>query len=135
MRYPERRQHIRILTLKNFAKFLAVVAVFFAGLSIEYINRDPHDDYGRLVRKEIPRNDDVRPQPQVVTEGPVVADETAADPMLLAPAARQQEFLSTTTVTPVVPAEPPPGTIVIRRAHEAPKRQPILAGGIFKQRE
>jgi hypothetical protein len=134
MRYPERRQHIRILTLKNFAKFLGIVAVFFAGLSIEYINRDTRDDYGRLVRKEIPRNDDVRPQPpQVVTEGPVVADQTAADPLLLAPAARQQEFLSTTAVTPVVPAEPPQGTIVIRRAHEAPKQQPILAGGIFKQ--
>lgn len=135
MRYPERRQHIRILTLKNFAKFLAIVAVFFAGLSIEYINRDTRDDYGRLVRKEIPRNDDVRPQPpQVVTEAPVVADQTAADPLLLAPAARQQEFLSTATVTPVAPpAEPPQGTIVIRRAHEAPKQQPILAGGIFKQ--
>jgi hypothetical protein len=138
--YPERRRHRRILTLKNFAKALVLLVVFLAGLSVEVSLRDSSGDYGRLMQKDMPRNNDIRPQPPVVTEAPV-ADQTAADPMLLAPAAREQEFLSTgttttttTTATTTTATTPPLPSITIRRASESSK-PPVLAGGIFKQQQ
>jgi hypothetical protein len=135
---PERRKHRRILTLKNFKRVLVLLVVFLAGLSIEVSTRTSPGDYGRLVKREIPRSDDIRPQPPaVVTEAPV-ADQSAADPMLLEPGARAQEFLSTTTTAtttttaaPVTVAGDASG-ITITRARDVPKR-PVLAGGIFKQ--
>ena len=141
---PERRKHRRILTLKHFKWVLILLVVFLAGLSIEVSTRTAPGDYGRLVKKEIPRSDEIRPQPPaVVTEAPV-ADHSAADPMLLEPGARAQEFLSTTTTVPPAPIVQTPGNgqgvsvagdtsgITITRARDVPKR-PVLAGGIFKQ--
>src|SRR5262245_19188751 len=133
--YPERRKHRRILTLKNFARALVLLAVFFAGLSIEVATRSTPGEYGRLVKRDLPQTDDIRPQPATpVVEAPV-EDQTAADPMLLAGAAREQEFLATkASVTPAtIPApEAPPTGIVITRTRDLPQRQPVLAGGIFK---
>jgi hypothetical protein len=142
--YPERRKHRRILTLKHFKWALILVVVFLAGLSIEVSTRTTPGEYGRLVKKEIPRSDDIRPQPPaVVTEAPV-ADQSAADPMLLEPGVRAQEFLSTTTTVPPAPIAQTPGNgqavivagdasgITITRTRDAAKR-PVLAGGIFKQ--
>jgi len=140
---PERRKHRRILTLKHFKGALILLVVFLAGLSIEVSTRTTPGDYGRLVNKEIPRSDDIRPQPPaVVTEAPV-ADQSAADPMLLEPGARAQEFLSTTTVPPApivqtsgngqgVTVAGDASGVTITRARDVAKR-PVLAGGIFKQ--
>ena len=132
----ERRKHRRILTLKNFRRFVVLLVVFLAGLSIEISTRST-GDYGRIMQKEIPRNQDIRPQPPPPVVAPPVAEQPSADPLLLAPAARQQEFLSTTT-TPTPPATSDvrvvgdSSGITIQRASETPKR-PVLAGGIFKQ--
>jgi len=135
---PERRKHRRILTLKHFKWALLLLVVFLAGLSVEVSTRTSPGEYGRLVKKEIPRSDDIRPQPPaVVTEAPV-ADQSAADPMLLEPGARAQEFLSTTATTPPAPPRSDvtvagdTSGITITRSRDVAKR-PVLAGGIFKQ--
>ncbi len=149
----ERRKHRRIITLKNFGRLLIVMILLFAVLSIDFSGRrGMPGQYGRIVSNEIPRHEAIEPHPQVVTEAPVT-DQTAADPLLLAPAAREQEFLSTTTWrtdNPICPGRQdcPPSTIETRgsgvnivgdsggvnivRAGEHAK-QPVLAGGIFKQ--
>ena len=136
---PERRSHPRIFTLKNFARFLVLAVVFLAGLSLEVSMRDHSGDYGRLVNKEIPHNHEIRPKPQPIVEAPPVADQAAADPLLIDSAAREQEFLSTTTTQTTTTARAANVTIagdtagiVIRRSSEVPKR-PVLAGGIFTQ--
>jgi hypothetical protein len=135
---PERRKHRRILTLKNLKRAVVLLVVFFAGLSIEVATRQTTGEYGRIMDKGMPHTDDIRPRPPApVTEAPV-ADQTAADPMLVAPAARQQEFLSTASVAPQaglkpdLTGEPAPSGIVITRTRDVPKRAPVLAGGIFK---
>ena len=135
---PERRKHRRILTLKNLKRAVVLLVVFFAGLSIEVATRQTPGEYGRLVKSEMPRTDDIRPHPPApVTEAPV-ADQTAADPMLVVPAAREQEFLSTASAAPVRPTAPnvtvsgDTAGITITRTRDLPKRGPVLAGGIFK---
>ena len=137
----ERRRHRRILTLKNFKRFVVLLVVFLAGLSIEISTRS-NGDYGRIMQKAIPHNQDIRPQPPPVATAPPVADQTVPDPMLIAPAAREQAFLSTASATPPPMITQGAGSdvrvvgdssgITIQRASEAPKR-PVLAGGIFKQ--
>jgi hypothetical protein len=144
----ERRKHRRILTLKNFCWAFGVFAVIVIALSFDlFARRDAPGEYGRLVGTELPRNAPITPRPQVVTEAPV-DDQTAADPLLLAPAAREQEFLSTTHTTPVpataasaaaietrgsgVNIVGDSGGVTIVRGAEGAKR-PVLSGGIFKQ--
>jgi hypothetical protein len=143
---PERRRHRRIFTIRNFVRLLLLGVVFLAGLSVEVTMRDHSGDYGRLVNKEIPQNKDIQPRPQPVVEAPPkpVADQSAADPLLLDSAAREQEFLSTASITPQPPSVTTVGTgnavsvqgdpsgITIVRSKDVPKR-PVLAGGIFKQ--
>jgi hypothetical protein len=147
----ERRQRRRILTLKNFRWVLVVVVVFLLAVSFDLSTRGASTtDYGRLYRDHIKRGEDVKPRPPIVAEAPPVPDQTAADPLLLAPAAREQEFLSTTQQRPVamgtvatVPVVTrgssdgvnivgDSGGVVIVRGSENAKR-PVLAGGIFKQ--
>lgn len=146
----ERRRHRRILTLKNFAWFAGALAIIFVILSFDIFTRGGGaGDYGRLMNRRLPP-EDVHPRPQqVVTEAPPVPDQTAADPLLLAPAAREQEFLSPQKPAPVVvqaTATPVVTTqgggrgvsivgdgegVVIVRGSDA--KRPTLAGGIFKQ--
>src|SRR5258706_3683561 len=96
----ERRQHRRIVTLKNFGLFMVFVVIVYAGLSVDDLLRRSSAGDGRLMRQGAV-HDDVRPPVQVVTEAPV-SDETSVDPLLMAPAAREQEFLSTAPpATPV----------------------------------
>jgi hypothetical protein len=147
----ERRQHRRILTLKNLRWVLGVVAVFLLVVSFDFSTRGKSTaDYGKLYRDHIKRTEDVKPRPPIVVEAPAVHDQIAADPLLLAPAAREQEFLSTTEHRPVamgtvatVPVVTrgssggvnivgDSGGVVIVRGGDNAKR-PVLAGGIFKQ--
>ena len=146
----ERRQHLRILTLKNFRWVLVVVVVFLIAVSLDLTTRGaPSADYGRLYQKHIKPREEVTPRPAIVTEAPPVPDQTAADPLLIAPAAREQEFLSTEPQRPTpiaastVPVETrgsgngvnivgDSGGVVIVRSSENAKK-PVLAGGIFKQ--
>jgi len=145
----ERRQHRRIVTLKNFGWLLAGLVVVFIGLTIDRHTRA--DGFGRIMDRQIAPNDDIRPTPQVITEAPPVPDQNSADPLLLASAAREQEFLSTTPATPAPPApvaaaqitpmsatgsgsvsivQDASGVTIVR--HGDAKR-PVLSGGIFKQ--
>jgi hypothetical protein len=122
---------------RKYALSLALLAVVIAAVSVSIPRREPAPDYGRLMKNQIARNDDIRRQPPPVIATPVT-EQPAADPLLVLPAAREQEFLS---VEPV--AAPPPSRssvnivgnssgITIVRSADAPKR-PLLAGGIFKQ--
>lgn len=147
---PERRQHRRILTLKNMRWVVGVLVLFLVAVSLDLsIRGAPTTDYGRLYRKHIKPGVDVKPRPPIVVEAPPVPDQTAADPLLIAPAAREQEFLSTTADRPVamgtvatvpiiargsgdgVSIVGDSGGVVIVRGSDA--KRPVLAGGIFKQ--
>lgn len=95
-RIPERRQRVRIVTLKNFGKatIVAIVVLIAANLLSE-ARRTRRDDYGRLFGKQVPKAETITPRKvEIVTEAAPVEDHTAADPLLLAPAARETEYLA-----------------------------------------
>jgi len=101
--------------------------------------------YGRLFSKQVPSQPEIAPRKiEVVREAQPVPDQTAADPLLLASAAREQ-YLGVNTppappnVAPPIPVPAssdvaivsgPNGVTIVRG--EA-KRQPALSGGIFRQ--
>jgi hypothetical protein len=52
--YPERRQHIRIVTLRNFAWFTMAFLLVFAAISLRSELRGRHmHDYGRLTPQQV----------------------------------------------------------------------------------
>src|SRR5262249_2108098 len=132
--FIERRKHRRIVPLKSFRRFLILLVVCLAGLSIEVSTRS-NGDFGRLMQKEIPRNQDIRPQPPPITTTAPITEQPP-------PVAPQEQYLAVTPVTPAtttaalstsdVHVVGDSSGIVIQRSSEAPKR-PVLAGGIFKQ--
>ena len=92
-RYPDRRRHVRVLTLKNFGWAMLVLVVGFAVISIrsEFTNSDPKPgQYGRLYDHEVLPVAEQAPPEVVREEGQPVDDQDAADPMLVQPAARAQ---------------------------------------------
>ena len=132
-RIPERRQRVRIVTLKNFGKatIVAIVVLIAANLLSE-ARRTRRDDYGRLFGKQVPKAETIAPRKvEIVTEAAPVEDHTAADPLLLAPAARETEYLA--VQQPV--AAPPPDASRVAVSGDAsgvivvngPKH--VLAGG------
>lgn len=107
----DRRQHRRILTLKNFAWAMAIAVAAFAGITIEANLRRSKGDsgFGSLYRGQLPEPAKVK-TPEIITEAPV-PDATAADPMLVGASAREQllradsnvsSVTATTTPAPVV---------------------------------
>ena len=153
----DRRQRRRILTIKNCAMTMLGVAVVFASISIySQARRVKAADYGRLFgsqvgapTRDVPRN------VEVVHEGSV-ADQSAPDPMLVAPAAREQLLMAKSNVDPtpaspnqvtpapivVVPANPNArettivgdgNGIVVAKPASSTAAHPVLSGGIFKQ--
>src|SRR5437764_13437991 len=71
---------------------LVLLLALMAGLSARISRRKPADDYGRLMKTQIARSNNIRRQPPPVIATPVT-EQTSADPLLIAPAAREQEFL------------------------------------------
>jgi hypothetical protein len=146
----DRRQSRRILTLRNCAISMLAIAVVFASISIyNEKRRGAAGEYGRLFRSQVPAaNDGVARKTDVVSEGPV-SDQSAPDPMLVAPAAREQLLVAntntttqvtTTTIAPQVLASAGHGTTIVGDADgvkivKAPTTStaPVLSGGIFKQ--
>jgi len=144
----DRRAHKRILTLRNVRNALVVIAVLFLAVTIQSDLRHPKSgEYGRLFSKQVPGQDEIaRPRQDVIREAPV-PDQTAADPLLLAPAAREQYLGVDGNLSPAgEPAlrqEPPahsdlaivsgPNGVTITRAKSQPPQQPTLSGGIFRQ--
>jgi hypothetical protein len=148
----DRRQRRRILTIRNCAISMLSVAVIFAAISI--YNERYHgtaEEYGRLFGKQVAvPNEGIARKTDVIKEGPV-ADQTAPDPMLVAPAAREQILMANTNVAaaPVAVAPPTPpigdvrghGTTIVGdgngvtvvKATTTTESRPVLSGGIFKQ--
>ncbi len=155
----DRRQGRRILTIRNCAISMLSIAVVFASISIyNEKRRGGAGEYGRLFGSQVPAaNDGVARKTDVVSEGPV-SDQAAPDPMLVAPAAREQLLVANTktnttqaTTTTIAPVTAPTPQVFASAAHgttivgdadgvkivKAPStttaQQPVLSGGIFKQ--
>lgn len=132
-RIPERRQRVRIVTLKNFGKaaIVAIVCLIAANLLSE-ARRPKRDDYGRLYGKQIPKAETMAPRKvEIVTEAAPVEDHAAADPLLLAPAAREAQYLA--VQQPVAVPQPDASRVAVSGDEsgvivvKAPKH--LLAGG------
>ena len=88
-RYPERRQHVRIVTLRNFAWLTLASVLILAAINVMSELRAPHaNDYGRILNKQIIAS----PEPSTtqtaevtpVEEGASVGSENLVDnPALL----------------------------------------------------
>jgi hypothetical protein len=109
----ERRKHRRIVTLKNFAGFILVLAVALAVANVISEHRAPRtNDYGRLSRRELPHAPDVStPAPEVVHEAPVAESSPPPEapttlveqPMAPSPIATQPP--SNPATTPAAPTQ------------------------------
>ena len=152
----DRRTGKRILTLKNFGYAAITLVVVFAAVTIQSdLRHSKGDSYGRLFGKQVSGQPDVVPQKvDIVTEAPV-PDETSADPLLIAPAAREQ-YLGINSSNMPQPQPPQPivsssviapqplataqGAVSIVGGPEGvtitkdqAKQRPTLSGGIFRQ--
>ena len=130
----DRRQHRRILTLKNFGLALLGVTIFFAGLTLQsdFRHKDKSEDYGRLFGKQAHTDVVVEPKKADIVSPPI-EDQTSADPLLVS-AQRREQWLTvepTTTATTTAATTQAPG-IVVTRQNPQPS-QPLLSGGIFRQ--
>lgn len=145
--FIERRQHRRIVTVRNFSIAFAVTVLAFMAITIRSEMRGSKTrSYGRLYEKQIVA--DVKQKPvEVVREvPPAVPDQTHADPMLVEPMNREQWLHDAGTQEPaafhtasaaaqvVGPSEGdsrvtivggPEGVTVVRET----RRKPVLSGG------
>ena len=83
-RYPERRQHVRIVTLRNFAWLTLASVLILAAINVMSELRAPHaNDYGRILDKQIIASpDSATTQTAAVTpveEGASVGSENLVD--------------------------------------------------------
>lgn len=150
----DRRKRKRYLTLKNSAIVFGVLLVAFTLISIRSEMRNPDEgQYGRIVAREITQKVERKPVETVTEQTPAVADASHADPMLVAPAAREQWLLGdpqepaavTMTALPTAGtrAETAVATGETRVAIvggtegvtivQQTRRQPVLAGGFGRQ--
>lgn len=111
---PERRQRVRIFTLKNLGVAALVVVVLLVGANlISEARKTRNGEFGALFNRELDKTETVAPRKvEVVTEAPAqVEDRDSGDPLLLAPAAREQQYLGANEITPrtqVVAVPQPP---------------------------
>jgi hypothetical protein len=104
----DRRRGRRVLTIKNFAIFVLVLAFVFGAVNIvSELRRPRRGDYGRLFGREVKRESVKPTAPQPIVAEAEVEDREHADPTLLAPAAREQ-YLGETELTPQPVVAPPP---------------------------
>jgi hypothetical protein len=146
----DRRQHRRILTLRNAAISFAVLVVLFIGITVRSEMEPRHRDaFGRLLERELPPTVESKPV-EVVTEAAPIDDHTASDPMLVAPAAREQwlhDSSNTASVAGSIEPVAAPAITLSRRSGardtsvaivggpegvsvvEQKRKQPLLTGG------
>jgi hypothetical protein len=148
----DRRKRKRILTLKNFGIATGVLLVIFVAISIRSELRGTSADYGRLMQRELPPAVQPDKPVEVVTEAvpAPVPDVAHADPLLVAPMAREQwlhgdpnapagattaevmpraEASVATGETRVAIVGGTEGVNVVKRD----RRQPVLSGGFGRQ--
>ena len=150
----DRRQSKRYLTLRNAGITFAVLSILFIGVTIRS-EMEPRSStesaFGRLFERELPK---VEPKPvEVVTEAAApIDDHAAADPMLVAPAAREQWLhdssntaSAATTIEPiaapvtVAPRAGPGSKVAIVGGPEGvavveqKRKAPLLTGGFGRQ--
>lgn len=124
----DRRQGKRYLTVRNvFFTGVAVVVAFAAITLRSEMEPKNRETFGDLVRRQLPAEIETKPVEVVTEAAPAIVDETAADPMLVAPAAREQWLhdSATTTITPE-PAIAPVMTADVRGGSES--RVAIVGG-------
>lgn len=143
----DRRQHKRYLTLKNFRNAIFVFLFAFIAISIHSELRGTDGrSFGRLYERERPPLIEAKPA-EVVKEAPPVsvADETHADPMLVAPMVREQWLLDDTNTASTMNFEAMPraeASVATGRTRVAivgdaggvtivqqERRKPVLSGG------
>jgi hypothetical protein len=143
----DRRQHRRILTLRNFGYAVVVFVAIFAAITIEanLRGRKQAEDFGRFYGRQIHSTATVDKKLEIVREAPI-SDQTAADPMLVVPAARAQILRDDPqpASSPSSAARPPVSTAATGVVSGAPvivggpegvalvqqnRKQPILHGG------
>ncbi len=132
----DRRKRRRILTLKNFRKVIIAIAIFFLGVTIQSDFRHSNGDhYGRLFAKQVSSQTAITPKKYETVPETRVEDQTAADPLLLSAAAREQYLRGETTaivhVTQTDSVSGPNGIVITRTKPE--QSHPTLSGGIFRQ--
>jgi len=137
MKVPERRQHVRIVTLRNFGWLTLAMALAFIAISIRSELRGRHmQDYGRLVDRQM--QTDIQRKPVEVVEESVPATEAAAapqsEPMMIEPADGAVQPAPTLSAQVVPPARGdsrvaivggPEGVTIVQRQ----QRRPLLRGG------
>lgn len=117
----DRRQHKRYLTLRNARNAAIVLAVLFIAITIRSEREPRHRNaFGDLMDRQIPAPESTMP---VVEEAPPVG-EGVPDPMLVAPAAREQWLHDDTGTSPATIAAVP--TFVPPRAGDS--RLAIVGG-------
>jgi len=147
------------MTLKNFGMACIGLAVLFIALSFDW-HRPRGGVYGRLFGTQVGATDTATRTPEVVREAPV-ADQSGVDPLLVAPAAREQavgvnvqlnpqtDTMATAAATTFVPDVPQvrlsstaakgSGVVIVGDEHgvavaKTPQpARPVLSGGIFRQ--
>jgi hypothetical protein len=122
----DRRSRKRILTLKNFGLALLAFAVIFAVITLRSEMRDPDSgDFGQLYERQIPVVESE--SSATVAEGSAVSEETHADPMLVAPAARAQWLVE--EETPVVVSSVATGATRAEAAVATGETRVAIVGG------
>src|SRR4051794_2987754 len=97
--HPERRKHVRILTIRNFGLALAVLVLVIAAANvISEFRAPPRGEYGRVISRGEPRDGAIK-KPMVVEETRVSEGRAGPTPSLLggaraAPPAQQPALLS-----------------------------------------
>jgi hypothetical protein len=150
-RFPERRRRRRIVTLRNFGYLTLAAFVTLLGLNIrsEIRGKRTARDYGRLLERQLPAEIPSRLPPEVVQEQAPIDDQTAPDPMLVAPLHREQWIRPDTyTAEPAVPYTASSQIVVPRDGEsrvaivggpdgvavvEQKRRKPVLSGGFGRQ--
>ena len=142
--FIERRRSPRILTWRNSAKLGGALLFAFVAITIRSELRGTHTrDYGRLLGGQIDRTIPQKPPVEVVQETQPVDDQTAPDPTLVEPLAREQWLHDASSMTPAVEPVPAQGIaprvgdrdVVIvggpegLRVMKKERRKPVLSGG------
>lgn len=147
----DRRQHKRYLTLRNARNVAIALGVVFIAITIRSeMGPRSNDSFGRLLERELPTVD-TKPVEVVRESAQPVEDQAAPDPMLVAPAAREQwlhgdsSTVAAATIEPVAPATGltrrdsnsrvvivggPEGVGVV----EQKRQRPLLRGGFGRER-